>query len=171
MAGGLVKFDVKMTDKAMYDFLLYHTYTKVSGILGVVFGFLMLLFGVRQVAENQLETAVFLFFLAFFFLVFTPFILWKRAKEQVKHTPMFLEPIHYELTEKGIEVSQGEQKNLNEWRDFDKAVATNQSIILYVTRMRAIIFPKKDLGEQYTVVVQMIFTHMPAAKVKIRQVR
>lgn len=171
MAEGVVKFDVKMTDKAMYDFLLYHTYTKVSGMLGVMFGFLMFLVAFRQLAQKQPETSVFFFFLAFFFLVFTPVILWKRAKEQVKHTPMFQEPIHYELNQKGVAVSQGEQKTLNKWKDFEKAVATNQSIILYVTRMRAIIFPRKDMGEQYTAAVSMIYTHMPAAKVKIRQVR
>ena len=89
----------------------------------------------------------------------------------MKHTPMFQEPIHYELNQKGVAVSQGEQKTLNKWKDFEKAVATNQSIILYVTRMRAIIFPRKDMGEQYTAAVSMIYTHMPAAKVKIRQVR
>ena len=171
MPAGAVKFDVKMTEKAMYDFLLYHTYTKVSGMVGVIFGFLMFLFGVKQVAEGQAETSVFFFFLAFFFLVFTPVILRKRAKEQVKHTPMFQEPIHYELTDKGVAVSQGEQKTLNKWKDFERAVATNQSIILYVTRMRALIFPRKDLGEQYTAAVQMISTHMPPKKVKIRQVR
>lgn len=171
MPAGAVKFDVKMTEKAMYDFLLYHTYTKVSGMVGVIFGFLMFLFGVKQVAEGQAETSVFFFFLAFFFLVFTPVILRKRAKEQVKHTSMFQEPIHYELTDKGVAVSQGEQKTLNKWKDFERAVATNQSIILYVTRMRALIFPRKDLGEQYTAAVQVISTHMPPNKVKIRQVR
>ena len=30
-----VKFEVKMTDKIMYDFLLYHTYTHMSGLLGI----------------------------------------------------------------------------------------------------------------------------------------
>ena len=29
-----VKFEVKMTDKIMYDFLLYHTYTHMRGLLG-----------------------------------------------------------------------------------------------------------------------------------------
>ena len=29
-----VKFEVKMTDKIMYDFLLYHTYTHMSWFAG-----------------------------------------------------------------------------------------------------------------------------------------
>ena len=33
-----VKFEVKMTDKIMYDFLLYHTYTHMSGLLGAMIG-------------------------------------------------------------------------------------------------------------------------------------
>ena len=37
-----VKFEVKMTDKIMYDFLLYHTYTHMSGLLGAMIGVLAL---------------------------------------------------------------------------------------------------------------------------------
>ena len=33
-----VKFDVKMTQKIMYNFLLSHTYKSFSGVVGVLFG-------------------------------------------------------------------------------------------------------------------------------------
>ena len=33
-----VKFTVKMTENYMYDFMLYHTYTHISGLLGAVIG-------------------------------------------------------------------------------------------------------------------------------------
>ena len=41
-----VKFEVKMTDKIMYDFLLYHTYTHMSGLLGAMIGVLALGMGI-----------------------------------------------------------------------------------------------------------------------------
>ena len=40
--------------------------------------------------------------------------------------------------------------------------------ILYTSRVNASIFPKKDLGEKSSAVIQMISTHMPPRKVKIR---
>ena len=32
-----IKFEVKMTKKAMFDFMLYTSYTSLSGIVGVIF--------------------------------------------------------------------------------------------------------------------------------------
>ena len=49
-------------------------------------------------------------------------------------------------------------------------INTNQSIVLYITRMRALIFPKKSMGEEYEAIVKMIHTHMPPSKVKIRHI-
>ena len=62
---------------------------------------------------------------------------------------MFQKPISYELNEEGIRISQDEQSVLNEWGDFRKAVSTGQSVIIYVTKVRALIFPRESLGEQY----------------------
>ena len=41
---------------------------------------------------------------------------------------------------------------------------------VYVTKVRALIFPRESLGEQYAAAVQMISTHMSAKKVNIRHV-
>lgn len=40
------------------------------------------------------------------------------------------------------------------------------SVILYVTRMRALIFPRESMEEQYEAAVKMISTHMPPKNVK-----
>ena len=93
-----------------------------------------------------------------------------KSSEQVKKSPMFQKPITYELTEEGVQISQEDQSTLNEWENFQKAVSTDTSIILYVTKVRALIFPKEALGEQYAAAVKMISTHMSPRKVKIRHV-
>ena len=41
-----VKFDVKMTEKAMYDFMLHTTYTSLNGIMGVILGGITLYLGI-----------------------------------------------------------------------------------------------------------------------------
>ena len=48
-----VKFEVKMTDKIMYDFLLYHTYTHMSGLLGAMIGVLALGMGINYMLSGD----------------------------------------------------------------------------------------------------------------------
>ena len=150
-----IKFEVKMTKKAMFDFMLYTSYTSLSGIVGVIFGGVTLVLGIRQCMFGSYSTAATFFLFAAIFLI---------------GNPMFQKPISYELNEEGIRISQDEQSVLNEWGDFRKAVSTGQSVIIYVTKVRALIFPRESLGEQYAAAVQMISTHMPAKKVNIRHV-
>lgn len=165
-----VKFDVKMTKKAMFDFMLYTSYTSLSGIVGVVFGGVTLFLGVRQAMQGNYSVAATFFLFAGVFLIGNPLTLKTRSAEQVSKSPMFQKPITYELTEEGVRISQEDQSVLNEWKDFQKVVSTNQSIILYMSKVRALIFPREALGEQYSAAVKMISTHIPPKKVKIRHV-
>ena len=166
-----VKMDVQMTPRAMYDFLLYHTYSHLSGLIGAIFGVVVLGLGIRAMAQGDYTAGMMFFFFAAVFLVMTPLTLKSKAKAQVKATPRFQKPITYELTEEGITISQEDQQTEGKWEEFQKAVSTNRTLILYITRVRALVFPKEALGEQYTAAVQMISTHMAPAKAQTRQVR
>lgn len=165
-----VKFDVKMTQKALFDFTLHTSYTSIGGIAGVVLGGAGLVMAINHIAAGDMSGASPFVLIALFFLVGNPITMWSRCANQVLKTPMFQKPISYELTEEGVLISQDDQSVLNEWQNFEKAISTNKSIILYVTKVRALIFPRESLGEQYAAAVQMISTHMPPKKVKIRHV-
>ena len=56
----------------------------------------------------------------------------------------------------------------NEWSVVEKVVSTRKSIIVYTSRVRAIIFPKEFIGDQYDELITLIRENLPAAKVKIR---
>lgn len=165
-----VKFNVKMTEKYMYDFMLYHNYSHISGLFGAIVGVFALGIGINSVTKGDMPTAALCFLVAFMFLVATPGTMKTKAKQQVKNAETFQKPLEYELTEEGVTVRQEEAENTIAWGDFWKAVSTNNSIILYVTRVRALIFPKECMGDQYEEAVKMIHTHMPPAKVKIRHI-
>ena len=55
-----------------------------------------------------------------------------------------------------------------EWDDMVRAVSTFGSIVVYTTPVNACIFPKKDLGDARYKVIEIISTHMPPKKVRIR---
>lgn len=57
-----IKFEVKMTKKAMFDFMLYTSYTSLSGIVGVIFGGVTLVLGIRQCMFGSYSTAATFFF-------------------------------------------------------------------------------------------------------------
>ena len=83
-------------------------------------------------------------------------------------TPAFKEPLHYRMTEEGVEISQKETKEFQKWEHMHKATSTGKSIILYTSPVNACIFPRADLQGNEVAVIEMISKHMPTNKVKIK---
>lgn len=156
-----LEFDVKMTPVAMYDYLMHHTYSGMSGIIGAIAGaFCIMIFLANRYVIYLIAGVV--------ILAYLPIALLLRAHQQVQGTPVFKKPLHYKLTEEGISVSQDDSEEMQSWEACFKAVSTRSSIILYTSKTTASIFPKKDLGEKKEALIRIISTHMPPSKVKIR---
>ena len=101
-------------------------------------------------------------------LLYLPWTLFLKSRSQILGNPAFQEPLRYLLDEEGLTVSQGELQEKMAWEDMHKAVSTGRSIILYTSHVNATIFPKRQMGDRGAAVAEMISTHMPAARVKIR---
>lgn len=156
-----LEFDVKITASVLYDYMLRHTYNSASGLIGTIVGALMVVwFFARGGVVFLIAGAVILLYL--------PWTLFIKSRQQMLNTPAFKEPLHYKLTDDGMEVSQHGEMQTQKWEDMFKAVSTQRSLIVYTSRVNASIFPKQDLGELTPRVIEMISIHMPPAKVKIR---
>lgn len=156
-----IEFDVNVTSGVLYDYMLQHTYTGASGLIGAAAGALMIVAYFAGASILCLIAGIIV-------LVYLPWTLFLKSKQQYLSNPAFKKPLHYKLTEEGIEVSQGEEVQTQKWEDMYKAVSTPKSLILYTSPVNASIFPKKDLGEKTAGVIAIISTHMPPKKVKIR---
>ena len=156
-----LEFDVKMTAGALYDYMLRHTYYSASGLIGTIVGALLIVWFFYGGGAIFLIAGVII-------LLYLPWTLFIKSRQQMLSTPAFKEPLHYKITEEGIEVSQGEEVQSQKWEDMYKAVSTPKSIIVYTSPVNASIFPKRDMGELTFQVIEMISTHMSPAKVKIR---
>ncbi len=154
-------FDVKVTAGVLYDYLLFHTYTSFSGMLGTLVGVMLIMAFISTKYAIYLIAGIVL-------IAYLPGALFLRAMQQVQNTPAFRQPLHYRMTDEGVSVSQGENEEQQSWDSCVKAVSTGRSIILYTSRTTASIFPKKDLGDRKEALIQMISTHMPPKKVRIR---
>lgn len=157
----MINLTVKIEAGDLYDYMLMHSYNSPAGILGSAFGAVLIIFAV---ATNQWLFVV----LGLVMLLYLPWTLFIKSRRQILSNPSFQEPLQYSLDEEGLTVSQGDVQEKMNWENMHKAVSTGRSIILYTSHVNATIFPKKQMGENLTAVVEMISTHMPPKKVKIR---
>ena len=132
----MVELDVKITSGDLYDFLLRHSYNSVSGLLGAVIGALGVVVGISRQYWIYLILGVVI-------LLYLPWTLFIKSKQQVANNPVFREPLHYVLDENGITISQG-------------ASSTGRSIIVYTAKNTATIFPKSQMQDKTTDVIEMI---------------
>lgn len=157
----MIHITVKIEAGDLYNYMLMHSYNSPAGILGSTFGAVLILFAI---ATRQWIFIV----LGLVMLLYLPWSLFLKSRRQILGNPVFQEPLQYTLDEEGLTVAQGEMQEKMGWEYMHKAVSTSRSIILYTSRINATIFPKRQMGDQTAAVVEMISTHMPPAKVKIR---
>lgn len=156
-----VEFDVKITPGALYDYLMYHTYHSFAGLVGTIVGALLVVAFFMNMKPVFLIAGIVI-------ILYLPWTLFIKSRQQYLANAAFKEPLHYRLSDEGVEVSQGETVELQKWEDMYKANSTAGSILLYTSKINACIFPKRELGDKKDAVVAAISTHMPASKVKIR---
>lgn len=158
----LFEFDVHMSTGILYDYLLKHTYSGLQGILATVIGCLLIM--------NFAAGGSVLYLIAgIIVIIYIPVSLYMSAKRQMLLTEAFKKPLHYRFLEEGIEVSQDDITELQKWEDMQKAVSSGKSIIVYTSKIKAAIFPRKDMEENTSRAIEIISTHMTPEKVKIKQ--
>lgn len=157
----MVELDVKIEAGDLYDYMLMHTYNGASGLLGSCVGALAVVVGL---AKGQ---HIF-WILGLILIAYLPWTLFLKSRQQALTNPAFQKPLHYVLDEQGITVSQGEASEHQDWENMVKAVSTSRSIIVYTGKSNATIFPRKQMGDKETAVIQMICSNMEPKKVKIR---
>ena len=157
----MVELDVKIEAGDLYDYMLMHTYSSASGVLGSAVGALLILLALGTQRWAFIVLGVIL-------LLYLPWTLFIKSRRQVLTNPSFQKPLHYVLDDAGITISQGEDSVQYPWEELYKTVSTGRSIIVYTSKVNATIFPKKQMEDKKTSVIEMISTHMPPNRVKIR---
>lgn len=157
----MLNITVKIEAGDLYDYMLMHSFNSPAGIVGSAFGAVLILFAL---ASGQWMFLV----LGLVMLLYLPWTLFLKSRRQALTNPAFQEPLQYTLDEEGLTISQGEEQAQMAWEDMHKAVSTPRSIILYTSRVNATLFPRRQLGDQKEALVEMISTHMPPGKVKIK---
>ena len=98
-----VDINVKITEKDLNSFMLYHNYAGFQGKLSIVLGILAIIASVST--YGKVDTIYTIAYVAFgiILIVYTPVSIKMRSKKQFLLTPVFKEPIHYTIDEEGIQ--------------------------------------------------------------------
>lgn len=167
MAG---KMTVNMTKEALYDFLLFHAYSKFTGFLINILGLAVAFMGLFSYTTGRTGVTGMLFYLAAaaLFLGSTPFQLKMRAKKQVVVNREYNVPAEYIFSEEGIRIEQNSEVKTYAWDQIERAVVTPKTIGIYYAPESAMILPKKDFGDQFVPIFTIIATQLGQSKVRMR---
>ena len=145
----------------LYDYNLKYTYGKIINIIAEVAGLAAVVYGFYS-ANYPLAV------LGILVVVYLPVTLWVRSAQTAALLPAFKKPLHYLLDENGLTVSQGEETQTVSWDNCLKAVSTSRSILLFTSKTSATIFPRAQLGDKTTLVIQCISQNMSPDRVNIK---
>lgn len=165
------KITVHMTKETLYDFLLFHAYSKFSGFLTNILGLAVAFMGIYMYAGGKIGAVSMAFYLcaSVFFLGYTPALLKVRAKKQVEINPEYCQPVEYTFCdENGITTQWEGEKRSYSWEQIRRAVVTPKTIGIYYEEERALIIPKVDFGDQFTDIFQMIARHLGMNRMRMR---
>ncbi len=164
------KISVQLTEQTLFDFLLYHTYSKFSGFLSNVLGAAVAFMGIILMAMGKITWIHLLVYLAAgaAFIAYTPLLLKHRAKKNIEANPLYRDASEYLFDEEGIAVTRGEETKRYPWEKIQKAVVTPKNVGIYWDKEWAFIIPKEALADRFVPVMQMISTHIGAQNVRLR---
>ena len=151
-----IKINVDMKIKNMYEFLMRHAYVSILGAASLAFSvlsFAYLCVNFSKLTNGQL---IMLVIASLLFTVINPVWIFVTAVKQVKLSPTFKETITYEISESGVKVVQGEEELPVEWEEVQKVVETRNNMIIYLSKVRAFVIPREDLGQNREAVIEMI---------------
>lgn len=162
-----VAFSVQMTPGEVFKFTIYHSYHKLSGIVGVCLSLLALLLLVTSFSELTDQNKTVLTIVALWFTILEPLTLFGRARTQVRKNKAYQKPLHYQMNQDGITVSQDEEQQTIPWNNLMKIVETKSQYLVYSSKIHAFVFPKKALGDECRTVEDIMVYYTKDTTVKL----
>lgn len=146
--GTRFKLKIKITQKALFSFMLHHANTSFSGIFGIGISVLALVILFGGYANVDIMSKCILLFVGLAFTVINPVMMYYKAGQQVKKNPMYQRELNYELYEEGISLVNENKREYVPWSKIVKFKKTKSVLALYTTRIHAVILPTAEFPEQ-----------------------
>lgn len=159
---GEEKITVAMRQEFLFDFFLYHAYSKFSGFLTNILGFSIFILGVYSywLGEADGRDCAFFVAAAALFIAATPLQLKWKARRAMKEADYRL-PLDYTFTDReGILVEREGSTIFYPWEKLKRAAVAPKTIILYVGDEQALVLPKESFGDKFAKIYQIIAVNL-----------
>lgn len=166
-----ITFSVQMTPGEIFKFTMYHSYHKLSGIIGVLLSLAAIVILLCSFGELNDRDRTVLIIVAIWFTILEPLTLLSRARGQVKRNKTYQQPLNYKLDDSGITVSQNDAQQTIGWDNLIKIVETKTQFLVYSSRVHAFVFPKKSIGTDLSVVKELLLDYAHNFNIPIKGVR
>lgn len=157
-----IKFKTKITKKELYEFIMNNNYKSLRGIISILFSLIALIGTLFYWGNLETLQKIIMIFFAGMFTIITPIEYYIRACRQVKKN--FIEEITYIFNTNGITINIKEESSVLLWEEVMKVISTKNLVIIYFTPIRAFILPKKDIGENFERLKEMMETNTDCYK-------
>lgn len=154
-------FEVKMTQEALFEFLMFHTYHGIKGILYLVVGVACWIGAIISFAMGRVSWGLGLVFVFATLLFVVPSILKFSAASQLKKSKIYSTPIRYTLEKDGLRVERAGKNKITPWKDMYRVMMTPNLVAIYQTPYAAFIFPNSDIGPQMDPLKKTLRTLFP----------
>lgn len=133
--------------ESMYEFMLYHSYSNVAGILSLIIGFGAIGLFVYEIVIGAPWIQILLFgMVVLMFLSNCPPFLMRKAKKQAEALSADDNVITYSFSDAGLDLQRGKEYAPHAWEDVYKVKEGKTGFFIYLAKNRAFLVPKKDLG-------------------------
>ncbi len=151
-----IEFDIRLTAGELFVFTMHHTYSSASGIAGLVISIGSLVLCAARFKYFDSTTIMALLITGLLFTVIQPVMLYWKSRVQVKKNESINDDLHYRISEEGIEVSQGEQQAFVKWYEVRKRKITKNAMYIYMSPIRAFIFPESQCKNNFNEAVKLV---------------
>ena len=164
-----LEFDVKVTEKDLYSFNIEQAYKGSQGVISLLFAVLLAAAAVLSAQKGNTGGYVALYIIVgILVLLYVPFSLKSRVRMIMKTNEVFSKPLHFEIDEKSINVSQGEEMAQLPWEQVYRFVANDKRILIFSNRKNAYILSKEQLGDSYEPLKELAGSTLEKYRLKIK---
>lgn len=162
-----MKISVTMTEKDLFDFSMYNSYSGFSGVFNVIFTLaaLVLLAVTWQWESITVFQRILLVFCAMIFTVVQPLMLKHKSKQHAKR-PGFSTEIHLSFEDDKIGVEMAGVENDLEWDQIWKVIRIKSMYIIKVGPIHAYLIPNRSVEGREQELVEILERKLPESKRK-----
>lgn len=163
-----LEFKIKLSVKDLYYFLMYHYYTKSSGIFGVGLSIFAAVTLYRKFPTLDMNGKVVLLIFSLMFTVINPIMMWTKAARQIKTNKSLGGELIYGLDDEHLSVQLEEEAAELSWEQVVRVKDNGKELVVYVSMASGYIWPKKQIEAQYDQIIAILKKNVDARKLRLK---